>query len=180
MDSKNINIKQEQADDSNGVKRKSSLAMNLRNLPFKSYKFLDGNNNTIKKEKREKVALKFSGLKLSSPKIAEIDPRNFKIVYMGASSLAVMIIEEKVFVKCVNGCVFKKKFPTDAMSQLKITMKDHFDLKHTADQRWNGFCSSCGRYIFNDVNKLTLMDELEHLIGRHIISAAVIPKTKSQ
>lgn len=75
-----------------------------------------------------------------------------------------------VIIKCINGCTFQQTFK--GINYMRETMSVHFT-EHHQRQKWNGFCSTCLKYIFNPDEdktrwKFSMMNEIEHIINFHI------------
>lgn len=143
----------------------------------------EDNNNNLTINTRDCLATLFdvlSGERQTKSKLQKLQADY--PCYGVVSSLAFRDIQGGFFIKCISGCVFEhRSYETPAYS----TLKQHLTLKH-ANQRWNGFCSACCRYIKKtddkqptlmaditpEITQLTLIDELYHLVKRHTSQAA--------
>jgi hypothetical protein len=74
------------------------------------------------------------------------------------------ILKTGLVIKCLMRCKFKQTF--FSLSVMRKEMIEHFE-HHRHDMRWHGFCSRCSRQVHDPKEKLTLEDELEHIIECH-------------
>lgn len=89
--------------------------------------------------------------------------------YKPVSSIAFTIQSGSngIIIKCLKGCDYHKSF--DNIATMHTYAAKHFREKHQEDAKWNGYCSTCRKYIHKgtDMAKFTLIGEIHHIARSH-------------
>lgn len=111
---------------------------------------------------------KFAELNLKECNVELFHIEQMPLVYYVGSLIAfASFIHGGVVTKCQR-CSYEEKFLS--IEKFIEKLENHFEKKHPSDSTWNGYCGICMEFVEECVvknSKITITQELEHIIAKH-------------